>query len=406
VPVLPCFGSFLEFPAAPTPYIIGVHSSFRRLIEHMHGDCLQDCLKVDLDGASVFVPQSVDDLICGTCEPDFAANPRYSLAANALASATNSNSNTNTAKSTYGLPHHLYESTLNLLYQILKPDVLRADEIAEFCRPACAQPSSNPLHHKQQVSKEAAGQSVAKSADSTATSNSEVDKEATVAAHVLTTNVNHLSADEIEAVWLDKMVRAVFVRLFAQLFAGYRYCLLIIRINPRPVICFDKASFLCNHGLGGSGCSQNEFMSRVLDSMSFQRFIEERGPSYRHCDVFDDLYADVQSQLAAELERLLSATHYQNHDLTDSLAMQHLRQIAQKLYKYEYPQTVQAKNKPDTSHSNSDSSCLLTTPNRSYSKIKLPTTAAYRRIHSEPFPLLDANHVQKLILHNQQNQVS
>lgn len=41
VPVLPCFGSFLEFPAAPTPYIIGVHSSFRRLIEEMHADCLQ-----------------------------------------------------------------------------------------------------------------------------------------------------------------------------------------------------------------------------------------------------------------------------------------------------------------------------------------------------------------------------
>jgi len=45
VPVLPCFGSFLEFPAAPTPYIIGVHSSFRRLIEEMHADCLQVCEK-------------------------------------------------------------------------------------------------------------------------------------------------------------------------------------------------------------------------------------------------------------------------------------------------------------------------------------------------------------------------
>jgi len=48
----------------------------------------------------------------------------------------------------------------------------------------------------------------------------------------------------MEAVWFDKLLRAVFVRLFAQLFAGYRYCLLIIRINPKPVICFNKASFL------------------------------------------------------------------------------------------------------------------------------------------------------------------
>ena len=64
------------------------------------------------------------------------------------------------------------------------------------------------------------------------------------AALLLTTNVNHMSSGDIEAVWLDKMIRAVFVRLFAQLFAGYRYCLLIIRINPKPVICFNKATFL------------------------------------------------------------------------------------------------------------------------------------------------------------------
>ncbi len=64
------------------------------------------------------------------------------------------------------------------------------------------------------------------------------------AALLLTTNVNHMSSGDIEAVWLDKMIRAVFVRLFAQLFAGYRYCLLVIRINPKPVICFNKATFL------------------------------------------------------------------------------------------------------------------------------------------------------------------
>ena len=47
----------------------------------------------------------------------------------------------------------------------------------------------------------------------------------------------------------------------AQLFAGYHYCLLIIRINPKPVICFNKANFLSNHSL-----VDNEL-------------IEERGPS-------------------------------------------------------------------------------------------------------------------------------
>jgi myotubularin-related protein 5/13 len=142
-----------------------------------------------------------------------------------------------------------------------------------------------------------------------------------------------MSSTEVEAVWLDKFIRAVFVRLFAQLFAGYRYCLLIIRINPTPVICFNKATFLANHCL-----VENEFMNRLLDSMSFQRFIEERGPSYRHCDVFDDLYADIQWQLKQELEKQLETTHHHSLDLIGSLAMQHLKSIADKLYKYEFPQ--------------------------------------------------------------------
>ena len=38
----------------------------------------------------------------------------------------------------------------------------------------------------------------------------------------------------------DKQIRAIFVRLFSELFAGYRSCLLIIRISPKPVISFHK----------------------------------------------------------------------------------------------------------------------------------------------------------------------
>ncbi|CAF4231410.1 unnamed protein product, partial [Rotaria magnacalcarata] len=74
----------------------------------------------------------------------------------------------------------------------------------------------------------------------------------------------------------DKQIRAIFVRFFSELFAGYRSCLLITRINPRPVISFHKASFLGHHRL-----VKDEFMLRVLDSMSFHKFIEERGPPFR-----------------------------------------------------------------------------------------------------------------------------
>lgn len=39
---------------------------------------------------------------------------------------------------------------------------------------------------------------------------------------------------------LDKEIRAIFLRMFAQLFQGYRSCLVIIRIHPKAVITFHK----------------------------------------------------------------------------------------------------------------------------------------------------------------------
>ena len=112
--------------------------------------------------------------------------------------------------------------------------------------------------------------------------------------------------------------------------------------------------------------------------------------------------------------------------------MTHLKHIAEKLYKYEYPQTSvltnqlssQVKNhRYSSSHKeannkkehnpllnqylhNSYQYDLLTTPNRSYSKIKLPTPDAFKRIHSETFPLLDSTEIHRLInltINNYQN---
>ena len=159
VPVLPCFGSFLEFPAAPTPYIIGVHADYRRLIEDMHQDSLQECVKVDLDGAAVTFPQCVEDLICGikngtsvSCGGSSATSSGVTSISSSSASSfadhhsvNMTNSNSASVTSSFGLPHHLYESTLNLLFALLKPDVLHADELTEFSQ----QPThvSSTYHH-------------------------------------------------------------------------------------------------------------------------------------------------------------------------------------------------------------------------------------------------------------------
>lgn len=273
--MLPCFGSFLEFPAAPTPYIIGVHSSFRRLIEEMHSDCLQECLKVDLDGAGVYIPQCVDDLICGggsfmdsnRINTLSSASSNYSLVNN---QEHNQNKSLLSSKTTTnGLPHYLYESTLNLLYAILKPDVLRADEMSEFCKSTPLvnksigpQKEQNPesILFVSQLNSSTQAQLIASetsSANSTGATTpqfhadlenvSGLPANAPSNSTLLTTNVNQMSSSDIEAIWLDKMIRAVFVRFFAQLFAGYRYCLLILRINPTPVICFNKSTFLGNY---------------------------------------------------------------------------------------------------------------------------------------------------------------
>ena len=41
---------------------------------------------------------------------------------------------------------------------------------------------------------------------------------------------------------LDKEIRAIFLRFFAEMYAGYRSCLTIIRIHPEPFITFHKVS--------------------------------------------------------------------------------------------------------------------------------------------------------------------
>ena len=46
---------------------------------------------------------------------------------------------------------------------------------------------------------------------------------------------------------------------------------------------------------------------------------------------------------------------------------------------------------------------LLTTPTRSFSKIKPPTLDAYKRIHSESFPILDSDEIHRLIASNSQS---
>uniref|UniRef100_A0A8B9QKX8 SET binding factor 2 n=1 Tax=Apteryx owenii TaxID=8824 RepID=A0A8B9QKX8_APTOW len=110
-------------------------------------------------------------------------------------------------------------------------------------------------------------------------------------------------------------VRAIFLRLFAQLFQGYRSCLQLIRIHAEPVIHFHKAAFL-----GQRGLIENDFLTKVLNGMAFAGFVSERGPPFRACDLFDEL-------VAFEVERIKA------EEGNPPKMIKHVRELAEQLFK-------------------------------------------------------------------------
>ena len=89
---------------------------------------------------------------------------------------------------------------------------------------------------------------------------------------------------------LDKEIRGIFLRLFTRLLSGYRQCLQSVRIHPKPYITFQKAHFL-----GQRNLIDNEFTVRLLDSMCFNSFVQERGLPFRPVDLFDELYSQLET---------------------------------------------------------------------------------------------------------------
>ncbi|CAM5149851.1 unnamed protein product [Natator depressus] len=155
---------------------------------------------------------------------------------------------------------------------------------------------------------------------------------------------------------LDKEVRAIFLRLFAQLFQGYRSCLQLIRIHAEPVIHFHKAAFL-----GQRGLIENNFLTKILSGMAFAGFVSERGPPYRSCDLFDEL-------VAFEVERIKA------EEGNPPKMMKHVRELAEQLFKNENPN-----------------------PHMAFQKVPRPTEGSHLRVHILPFPKINDSRVQELI---------
>ncbi|XP_008288740.1 myotubularin-related protein 5 isoform X6 [Stegastes partitus] len=167
-----------------------------------------------------------------------------------------------------------------------------------------------------------------------------LDPELEIADHAFPPQSTTPSALKIQ----DKEIRGVFLWLFARLFQGYRWCLHIIRIHPEPVIRFHKAAFL-----GQRALSEDDFLMKVLDGMAFAGFVSERGPPYRATDLFDDLVAN-------EVERI------RQEEACPHKVMNHVKELAEQLFKNENPYPAVAMHKVQRPSENSQNSAQNQTP--------------------------------------------
>uniref|UniRef100_A0A4W2DZR4 SET binding factor 1 n=1 Tax=Bos indicus x Bos taurus TaxID=30522 RepID=A0A4W2DZR4_BOBOX len=181
----------------------------------------------------------------------------------------------------------------------------------------------------------------------------------------------------------DKELRAVFLRLFAQLLQGYRWCLHMVRIHPEPVIRFHKAAFL-----GQRGLVEDDFLMKVLEGMAFAGFVSERGVPYRPTDLFDEVHPHpsweepptpvlpqpalltlLRPQLVAHEVARMRAD--ENHP---QRVLRHVKELAEQLYKNENPYPAVAMH-----------------------KVQRPGEASHLRRAPRPFPRLDEGMVQWIV---------
>eukprot|EP00108_Taenia_solium_P002239 TsM_000999000 transcript=TsM_000999000 gene=TsM_000999000 len=169
---------------------------------------------------------------------------------------------------------------------------------------------------------------------------------------------------------IDKRLRAVFLHLFASIFAGYRSCLTITRIHPQPVIHFNQSLFLVLRGIH----EPDDFFDRLLSSMRFHQFVLERGPPFRVCDLFDEAYDVARVKAQPLVPQFVADVSFPDVDyeafVTDFTLS--LDRIAQKFM----------ENEHDEAHQIVD-------------VIQAEAVEAHNRLHHCPFPRLNAQKVDE-----------
>ena len=315
VPVLP--HSLLEVLSSPTPFIIGVHS-----INQDHIADLLDVIVVDLDGGMIHIPENMT--LQRIMEPlrsqvvmelSMCLHPELSQADNAFPSTRTG------VKSPDMLDKELRAVMLRLMTQLLQVHMRRGKYF----------PVSQIFSH--------------------------------------TTTIGHCLLLWLMFTTLQQFV--INILLISSTFQGYRSCLTLVRIHPEPFISFHKAAFL---GLRSSNVSVQDsgnFLPRFLECMFFNEFIATRGPPWRKCDIFDELYSELGEQLGEEQS-------------DPSRTQIHIESLAKQLYDSEN-QSV---------------------PQHYSQRIPLPTEGHMTRVHQPVFPTLDPGMVSRIMEENQMSDSS
>lgn len=68
--------------------------------------------------------------------------------------------------------------------------------------------------------------------------------------------------------------------------------------------------------LGNRGMVDNDYVGKLLDCMFFTTFVTERGPPWRVCDLWDDVYANIGDQLRQE--------QHDNRKMLENIQVRHL----------------------------------------------------------------------------------
>nr|CAB3265877.1 myotubularin-related protein 13-like [Phallusia mammillata] len=259
IPILP--KHLLECTSSPTPFLIGVHSSFK---QNLHE--LLDVVTVDLDGGVISIPECVTIPM---------------------------------------IPDPYYTSVVEALTKVLCPDLVVADH-------------AYPPDH---------------------TKSSEPER-------------------------LDKEIRAIFLRLFCQLLMGYRSCLQVCRIHPKPVIRFQHDQYLVARGFDAITPISNEFVPKLLQSQAFSLFVQEKGPPFRRLDLFDEVVSKTLGKIQSETSNV--------HE-----ALKNVKEIASELYMNENPNHVPLSE-----------------------RIPKPNEGSMKRLNQPAFPKLSVTAVQTFMEEN------